>query len=76
MGALGADYGPSDSGVRVVDRRVVNGYWRPDGEPNRHKSYGYLRTPEFSRIARDFAAGLNDRGSKCAQPRLAAADVS
>jgi hypothetical protein len=76
MGALGADYGPSDSGVRVVDRRVVNGYRRPDGEPNRHKSYGYLRTPEFSRIARDFAAGLNDRGSRCAQPRLAAAGAS
>jgi hypothetical protein len=64
MGALGADYGPSDSGVRVVDRRVVNGYRRPDGEPNPHKSYGYLRTPEFSRLARDFAMTLDRRGSR------------
>jgi hypothetical protein len=64
MGALGADYGPSDSGVRVVDRRVVNGYRRPDGEPNPHKSYGYLRTPEFSRVARDFTMTLDRRGSR------------
>lgn len=55
MGALDADYGPSDHGVRVTDQRVVNGYRRPDGEPNRHKSYGYLRTPEFSRVARAYA---------------------
>lgn len=51
MGALGADYGPSDHGVRIIDQRVVNGYRRPDGERNHHKSYGYLRTPEFSRVA-------------------------
>lgn len=49
MGTLNADYGPSKAGVHIVDRRVVNEYRRPDGEPNHHKSYGYLRTPEFSR---------------------------
>ena len=76
MGALGADYGQSDVGVRVVDRRVVNGYRRPDGEPNHHKSYGYLRTPEFSRVARDFVAAPHDRESRCAQPRLAPAGAS
>lgn len=56
MGALNADYGPNGRGVAVTDRRVVNLYRRPDGEPNPHKSYGYLRTPEFSRIARAFDA--------------------
>lgn len=55
MGALDADYGPSDTGVSVADYRVVNGYRRPDGEPNHHKSYGYLRTPEFSRVVRAYA---------------------
>ncbi|CAO4148406.1 Lecithin:cholesterol acyltransferase [Methylorubrum aminovorans] len=71
MGALGEDYGPSDMGVRVTDRRVVNGYRRPEGEPNPHKSYGYLRTPEFSRIARDFALAFGHGGSG-KQPRTAA----
>ncbi|CAO4186183.1 alpha/beta hydrolase [Methylorubrum extorquens] len=55
MGALEVDYGPSDTGVSVDDRRVVNAYHRPNGEPNPHKSYGYLRTPEFSRIAVTYA---------------------
>jgi len=53
-GALAADYAPSDTGVRVADRRVVNDYRRPTSEANHHKSYGYLRTPEFSQIASDF----------------------
>lgn len=69
MGALGADYGPSDTGVPVVDRRVVNGYLRPNGEANRHKSYGYLRTPEFSRAALAFAAARNEERPDSA-PRL------
>ncbi|GJD98030.1 hypothetical protein [Methylobacterium iners] len=50
-GALGSDYGPNNSGVEVIDQRVVNDYCRPNGEANHHKSYGYLRTPEFSHIA-------------------------
>ena len=55
MGDLEAVFELNDQGTTVVDWRVVNGYRRPDGEPNRHKSYGYLRTPEFSRIAGGFA---------------------
>lgn len=54
MGALDADYAPSDSGIRVTDRRVVNDFRRLDGEPNHHKSYGYLRTPDFASIAKDY----------------------
>lgn len=54
-GALAGDFVPSDTGVEVVDHRVVNDYRRPTGDANHHKSYGYLRTPEFSRIAADFA---------------------
>ncbi len=56
MGALDAGYEPNHAGVHIVDQRVVNQYCRPDGEPNHHKSYGYLRVPEFSRIARRYAA--------------------
>lgn len=37
------DYAVNSSGIRVEDRMVCNDY--PDNE---HKSYGYLRTPEFS----------------------------
>jgi hypothetical protein len=60
MGALAADYAPSDTGIRVVDRRVVNDFRRLDGEPNPHKSYGYLRAPEFSAIAGAFTAAAFD----------------
>ncbi|URD36890.1 hypothetical protein M6G65_32105 [Methylobacterium tardum] len=52
-GDLRPDYG-GHGAVEVVDVRVVNAYRRPDGEANHHKSYGYMRTPEFSRIARRF----------------------
>ncbi len=55
MGALESDFAPNRAGVRITDRRVVNAYRRPGGEANHHKSYGYLRTPEFSRVARDYA---------------------
>lgn len=43
------DYRPNSTGVRVHDDRVCNDY--PD---NPHKSYGYLRTPEFSEYVADF----------------------
>lgn len=56
MGSLGTDYAASERGVGVADQRVVNGYRRPDGTQNPHKSYGYLRTPEFSGIAARFVA--------------------
>jgi hypothetical protein len=48
------DYGPNGGGVRVEDDLVANGYLSPKGEPNHHKSYGYLRTPELSEHIRDF----------------------
>ncbi|WP_430929557.1 hypothetical protein [Methylobacterium tardum] len=52
-------YAPNAAGVRVRDVPVINAYRRPDGAENRHKSYGYLRTPEFSKILAGFldAAG-------------------
>ena len=49
-------YAPNAAGVPVRDVPVINAYRRPDGTENRHKSYGYLRTPEFSRVAADFLA--------------------
>jgi hypothetical protein len=53
-GDLAADYVPNDYGVGLRDVPVINGYLRPNGEPNPHKSYGYLRTPELSNIAAGF----------------------
>jgi hypothetical protein len=63
MGELGADYVASATGIALTDRRVANAYRRPDGEPNHHKSYGYLRTPEFSRIAAAYALPGSDPGA-------------
>ncbi|ACB23597.1 hypothetical protein [Methylobacterium radiotolerans] len=51
---LAALYAPNAAGVRVRDVPVINAYRRPDGAENRHKSYGYLRTPEFSRVLAAF----------------------
>jgi hypothetical protein len=51
---LGELYAPNAAGVRVQDVPVINAYRRPDGAENRHKSYGYLRTPEFSKAVADF----------------------
>jgi hypothetical protein len=53
------DYKLSDSflsnnlGIKPVDFLVVNNYVM-NGIPNPHKSFGYLRTPEFSNILNDF----------------------
>ncbi len=55
-GDLAADYGPNDYGTAIRDMSVVNAYLRPGGEPNPHKSYGYLRTPEMSAIAAAFVS--------------------
>jgi hypothetical protein len=49
-------YPPNAAGVRIRDVPVINAYRRPDGTENRHKSYGYLRTPEFSKVVADFLA--------------------
>ncbi len=58
---LGDDYGPNDppSNVTCKDDIVFNDYAiRKHGEKeenrNHHKSYGYLRTPEFSALVKDF----------------------
>lgn len=57
---MSPDYAPSRKGVGITDRRVVNAYRRPDGKPNPHKSYGYLRVPEFSALAAPYATGRAD----------------
>jgi len=46
---LSDDYEPNDAGVQVIDDMVANDW----GGIN-HKSYGYLRTPEVSRVIRNF----------------------
>ncbi|MGK7927892.1 MAG: esterase/lipase family protein [Spirulina sp.] len=51
---LGDDYGANQLGVQVVDDAIANDYILPDGGNNYHKSYGYLRTPEFSRHMQAF----------------------
>lgn len=47
------DYEKNNSNIKVVDALVNNDY-AVNGEPNPHKSYGYLRTPEFSNLLADF----------------------
>ena len=54
-----ADYEPNDQGVKVADLPVINAYRSPldrspADQPNYHKSYGYLRTPEMSNVVRAF----------------------
>jgi hypothetical protein len=53
---LGDEYEPSDSKVAVADALVVNTYRspQPKNKRNHHKIYGYLRTPEFSRLVSTF----------------------
>ena len=46
-------YSDNSFGVKPVDLLVVNNY-RINGIPNPHKSFGYLRTPEFSKILSQF----------------------
>ena len=50
---LADDFEANDTGVKVIDNIVVNDYVIR-GERNPHKSYGYLRTPEFSNVLADF----------------------
>ncbi len=54
---LGGLFPPNEAGVRIRDVPVINAYRAPDGRENTHKSYGYLRTPEFSRIVAEFSDG-------------------
>ncbi len=50
---LGNDYASNSMGVKVEDFNVVNNY-EVNGERNPHKSFGYLRTPEFAVIVDKF----------------------
>jgi hypothetical protein len=50
------EYGSNQSGVKVKDVFVHNEYVSPKGEENNHKSYGYLRAPEFSEAVIDFVS--------------------
>jgi hypothetical protein len=47
------DYEANSLGVRVKDEIIQNNY-SVGKERNPHKSYGYLRTPEFSNLLADF----------------------
>lgn len=47
------DYDSNSSGIKVKDMLIENNYVI-NGERNPHKSYGYLRAPEFSNIIADF----------------------
>jgi hypothetical protein len=53
--ALSDDYEPNSKGIRPVDQETYNNY-EFDGESNPHKSYGYLRTPELTKVIHDFLA--------------------
>ncbi|MBI2382003.1 MAG: hypothetical protein HYV16_14715 [Gammaproteobacteria bacterium] len=53
---LRGDYAANDAGVRVVDDLVWNDY-EYGGKKNPHKIFGYLRTPEMSRLIRLFLTG-------------------
>ena len=50
---LSDDFSENSLGIKPVDFIVVNNY-ELNGLRNPHKSYGYLRTPEFSKILNDF----------------------
>ncbi len=50
---LADDFTENEYGVVPIDFLVVNNY-EIDGKRNPHKSYGYLRTPEFSKILNEF----------------------
>lgn len=51
---LAGDYAANDRGVKVKDDLIINGYRDLDRNPNYHKSYGYLRAPEVSKVIRAF----------------------
>lgn len=55
---LADDYEPNIHGIKAIDFEVSNNY-QVNGEKNPHKSYGYLRAPEFSKILCQFL--LKDR---------------
>ncbi|MBU1095185.1 MAG: lipase family protein [Bacteroidetes bacterium] len=50
---LSDDYYENSHGVKPIDKIVYNNY-QIENEHNPHKSYGYLRTPEFAAALYDF----------------------
>lgn len=64
---LSATFTANSFGVKPVDSLVINNYVS-DGVPNPHKSFGYLRTPEFSKLLAEFAlSGKLTFGQKIAR---------
>jgi len=51
---LGDDYAPNDRDVVIRDALVINTYPGRPGPWRHHAAFGYLRTPEVSRVVRDF----------------------
>jgi hypothetical protein len=51
--SLKDDFNENKSGVKAIDFIVHNDY-EMDNEENHHKSFGYLRTPEFSNVLLEF----------------------
>ncbi len=52
---LGDDFSANEAGVAPIDFLVHNDY-EINEHKNHHKSYGYLRSPEMSKIVYDFIA--------------------
>jgi len=50
---LSDDFEANSKGVKVEDQIVINTY-KMNGKPNPHKSFGYLRTPEFIKVFSEF----------------------
>ena len=50
---LSDDFTENSHGIKPVDFLVINNY-EVNGTHNPHKSFGYLRAPEFSKILNDF----------------------
>ena len=50
---LSDDFAENSKGVKVIDKLVYNDY-KIAKQINPHKSFGYLRTPEFIEVLKDF----------------------
>jgi hypothetical protein len=50
---LSEEFKENSKGVKVQDFLVINTY-KANGKSNHHKSFGYLRTPEFIKVLVDF----------------------
>jgi hypothetical protein len=50
---LADDFSENERGIRPIDYIVTNNY-SYNGNPNPHKSFGYLRTPEFAKTVYEF----------------------